>query len=125
MAIDVQKIQYMADMLEKYCTPTEEEIDYMVNFIKARKQLEKNGKPKPSQVLACPLCGAHRTGKVRTEYPNGYAKMCGCGFLGYISPTNSKNGGLITKAWNRAVLDYLNNAYSTPEYKNIFRYKER
>lgn len=96
-------------------TPTREELIAAASVLELKKRLEENPTVKPAEVLPCPLCGSKHTTRVRTKNPNGYLRYCKCGFTGYISPTNSKNGGRITAAWNQAVLDFVETKYQPPE----------
>nr|DAJ55437.1 MAG TPA: restriction alleviation protein [Caudoviricetes sp.] len=96
-------------------TPTREELIAAASVLELKKRLEENPTIKPAEVLPCPLCGAKHTTRVRTKSPDGFVRFCKCGFAGYITPTNSKNGGRITASWNQAVLDFVETKYQPPE----------
>ena len=104
-------------------TPSREELIAAASILELKERLKENPTLKPAEVLQCPMCGAKHTNKLRTKSPNGFARYCKCGFTGYVSPTDSKNGGRITAAWNQAVLDYVEGTYQTPECKEWLTYR--
>lgn len=104
-------------------TPTREELIAAASVLELKDRLEKNPTIKPAEVLPCPACGLKHLHKARTTGPDGFVKYCSCGFVGYISPTNSKNGGRIVAAWNKAVLDFVENRYQPPVFKEWYECK--
>lgn len=115
--LDLKKLADIADLL------TPEEMPTLTRLVMTRynRQLNVDDKLKPQQVLACPKCGRKRTIKIQHGTAFEFAKVCGnpnCRFIGYISNTNSKRGGRIVTAWNKAVRDYLNKTYEQPVIDN-------
>lgn len=104
-------------------TPTREELIAAASVLELKDRLRENSTIKPAEVLPCPACGLKHLHKARTTGPDGFVKYCSCGFTGYISPTNSKNGGRIVAAWNEAVLDFIDYKYKPPVFKDWYKYK--
>lgn len=104
-------------------TPTREELIAAASVLELKDRLRENSTIKPAEVLPCPACGLKHLHKARTTGPDGFVKYCSCGFTGYISPTNSKNGGRIVAAWNEAVLDFIDYKYKPPVFKDWYKCK--
>lgn len=104
-------------------TPTREELIAAASVLELKDRLRENSTIKPAEVLPCPACGLKHLHKARTTGPDGFVKYCSCGFTGYISPTDSKNGGRIVSTWNQAVLDFIDYKYKPPVFKDWYKCK--
>lgn len=124
--MDVYRVHDIVMALEARCgvnTPTREELIAAASVLELKDRLRENSTIKPAEVLPCPACGLKHLHKARTTGPDGFVKYCSCGFTGYISPTNSKNGGRIVAAWNEAVLDFIDYKYKPPVFKDWYKCK--
>lgn len=124
--MDVYRVHDIVKVLEaRYGvnTPTREELIAAASVLELKDRLRENSAIKPAEVLPCPACGLKHLHKARTTGPDGFVKYCSCGFVGYISPTDSKNGGRIVAAWNQAVLDFVENKYQPPVFKDWYKCK--
>lgn len=118
--MDLNKLRTIADQLD----PSEMATLNRLVMARYRRQTQNIEHLKPSQVLACPKCGRKRTVKVRHGELQEFCKICtnpDCGFIGYVSPTDSKNGGRIVSAWNQAVKDYIDGTYTCPPFDSTWR----
>lgn len=124
--MDFYRIHDLASELEKKYganRPTREEFIAAASILEIKRRLRENPTLKPAEVLPCPLCGAKSTKRLRSKNPNGFIRYCKCGFAGYICPTDSKNGGRLLAAWNKAVLDLIDGTYQTPQCEEWLNYK--
>lgn len=117
--MDLNKLRIIADQLD----PSEMATLSRLVMARYRRQTQNAENLNRAQVLACPKCGRKRTVKVRHGELQEFCKMCGnpnCGFIGYVSPTDSKNGGRIVSAWNQAVKDYIAGTYTRPPFDDTW-----
>nr|DAD96529.1 MAG TPA: restriction alleviation protein [Myoviridae sp. ctj3P51] len=118
--MDLNKLRIIADKLD----PSEIATLSRLVVARYRRQTQNAETLNRAQVLACPKCGRKRTVKVRHGELQEFCKMCGnpnCGFIGYASPTDSKNGGRIVSAWNQAVKDYIAGTYKQPPFDDTWQ----
>lgn len=124
--MDIARVEAIAKLIEYHYAGSadvrREDFENVAALLALKNELRKTGRElKPAQVLPCPACGLKHLHKARTTGPDGYVKYCGCGFVGYISPTDSKNGGRIVAAWNQAVLDFIDYKYKPPVFKDWYK----
>lgn len=126
--MDIARVEAIAKLIEYHyggsADVRREDFENVAALLALKNELRKTGRElKPAQVLPCPACGLKHLRKARTTRPDGYVKYCKCGFVGYISPTDSKNGGRIVAAWNRAVFDFIDYKYQPPAFKDWYECK--
>lgn len=123
--MDIARVEAIAKLIEYHYAGSADikrkDFENAAALLALKNELRASGRElKPAQVLPCPACGLKHLHKARTTGPDGFVKYCSCGFVGYISPTDSKNGGRIVAAWNQAVLDFIDYKYKPPVFKDWF-----
>lgn len=123
--MDLARVEAIAKLIEYHYGGSADikrkDLENVAALLALKNELRASGRElKPAQVLPCPACGLKHLHKARTTGPDGFVKYCSCGFVGYVSPTDSKNGGRITATWNQAVLDFIDYKYKPPVFKDWF-----
>ena len=126
--MDIARVEAIAKLIEYHYAGSadvrREDFENVAALLALKNELRKTGRElKPAQVLPCPACGLKHLHKARTTGPDGFVKYCSCGFVGYISPSDSKNGGRIVATWNQAVLDFIDYKYKPPVFKDWYKCK--